>query len=331
MADTQSRLERRIARDFPEPGSAHGVLQLLAELPRHAGYDAETLASERVQTAIILLAAGDIRRLRQALDLAMSDWRDVLVAAGLANENWPQRLDEELGEPPQPTSARAFRTLEFAPAYSCEIDPELPGAGDWGHPVHHFYRDGRSTSEAFRSRWGTPLIARFTPPVGDTWIGMFEAGGLGGIDGAFACPDPLAALVICDGQAYLVDVQAPDDATTIHLAPITQACSAGPDLIILASFSSLTAIGTSGVIWESHRLGLDNLRIVRASPDGIECICDFIDSTENVNVNRRLGKSSRGAISRTAGQAAKSGPDAQPCRMAAPDHAHTPVGELERS
>jgi hypothetical protein len=97
MADTRSRLERRIRRDFPEPGSAHGVLELLAELPRRAGYDPETLASERVQAAIILLAACDLRRLRQALDLAAADWRDLLVAAGLADEDWPDKLDRELG------------------------------------------------------------------------------------------------------------------------------------------------------------------------------------------------------------------------------------------
>jgi hypothetical protein len=91
MADTQSRLERRIRRDFPEPGSAHGVLQLLAGLPRTAGYD------ERVQAAIVLLADRDIGRLHRALDLAAKDWRDLLVAAGLADEDWPDKLDRELG------------------------------------------------------------------------------------------------------------------------------------------------------------------------------------------------------------------------------------------
>jgi hypothetical protein len=99
MADNPSRLERRIQRDFPEPGSANGVLHLLAELPGRAGYDREILASERIQAAVVLLADGDLRRLRQALELAACDWRDLLVAAGLANEDWPQRLNDDLGEP----------------------------------------------------------------------------------------------------------------------------------------------------------------------------------------------------------------------------------------
>ncbi|RAY11211.1 hypothetical protein DPM19_31110 [Actinomadura craniellae] len=91
------RLERRVRRDFSEPGSAEEVLRTLAELPGRAGYDAAHFASERVQAAVVLLAGGDFRRLRAALDLAVTDWRDVLVAAELAEGDWPARLDERLG------------------------------------------------------------------------------------------------------------------------------------------------------------------------------------------------------------------------------------------
>ena len=100
MTHNQSRLERRVRRDFPDPGSADSVLQLLAELPSRAGYGHEALASERVQAALVLLAIGNVRRLRQEIDLAMADWRDVLVAAGLADEDWSRRLDRELGTDP---------------------------------------------------------------------------------------------------------------------------------------------------------------------------------------------------------------------------------------
>lgn len=53
--------------------------------------------SERIQAGIVLLAGGDLAGLRQALDLARLDWRDVLMAAELAGDDWPQRLDAELG------------------------------------------------------------------------------------------------------------------------------------------------------------------------------------------------------------------------------------------
>ena len=86
MATVSGRLRRRIERDFPEPGSAPEVLELV-----------ETVAdTERVQAAIVLWAKGDIARLYDAAELALADWRDVLVRASLADEDWPARLDVEL-------------------------------------------------------------------------------------------------------------------------------------------------------------------------------------------------------------------------------------------
>ncbi|MGN6609755.1 MAG: hypothetical protein ACTHMS_22430 [Jatrophihabitans sp.] len=54
--------------------------------------------SERVQASLVLWANGDLARLRDARDLAALDWRDALVRAGLADEDWPSRLDVELGQ-----------------------------------------------------------------------------------------------------------------------------------------------------------------------------------------------------------------------------------------
>ena len=52
---------------------------------------------ERVQAAVVLVAGGNYFDFERAAREAESDWRDVLVAAGLANEDWPERLDEQLG------------------------------------------------------------------------------------------------------------------------------------------------------------------------------------------------------------------------------------------
>lgn len=95
MTTDEARLQRRIRLDFPEPGSAQEILRLLADLQRTTGDD--TLGSERVHAAIVLLAQGDIARFRHALAVSTHDWRDVLVAAGLADDDWPTRLDRELG------------------------------------------------------------------------------------------------------------------------------------------------------------------------------------------------------------------------------------------
>ena len=87
MAVVSERLRRRIERDFPERGSASSVIELVGAISD----------SERVQAAIVIWGRGDLARLRDALDLAEQDWRDVLVRADLADEDWPSRLDVELG------------------------------------------------------------------------------------------------------------------------------------------------------------------------------------------------------------------------------------------
>lgn len=48
---------------------------------------------DRVQLAILLLADADIERFRENATLATQDWRDVLVAAGLQHDDWPEVLN----------------------------------------------------------------------------------------------------------------------------------------------------------------------------------------------------------------------------------------------
>ena len=91
-----SRVEQRVRRDFPEPG-AREIMRVLDELPGAAGYSEEMLGSERVRAAIVLLSHGRLRSFHAAVKLALTDWRDLLVLAGLAEADWPARLDAALG------------------------------------------------------------------------------------------------------------------------------------------------------------------------------------------------------------------------------------------
>jgi hypothetical protein len=70
----------------------------LAELPYSVAlYEQAPLPAERLQAAAVLAARGSTSRLHAALQLAREDWRDLLVGAGLADEDWPERLQAELG------------------------------------------------------------------------------------------------------------------------------------------------------------------------------------------------------------------------------------------
>jgi hypothetical protein len=87
------RLRARIERDFPR-GSVQPVIERLEALDL-GGVDEPGV--ERIQAAVVLLAAGDWYAFERAAHDAVIDWRDVLCAAGLENEDWPQRLEHALG------------------------------------------------------------------------------------------------------------------------------------------------------------------------------------------------------------------------------------------
>jgi hypothetical protein len=80
MTTVSDRLQRRVARDFPQPGSSEEVVRLLAEASD----------CERVQAAIIFAANGDLREFKREAELALVDWRDVLMNGDLAHDDWRQ-------------------------------------------------------------------------------------------------------------------------------------------------------------------------------------------------------------------------------------------------
>ena len=87
MTAVTNRVSARLRRDFPEPGRADELVARLVTLDHE----------ERVQDAIVLWANGDLRRFNDSFALAAVDWRDVLVRGGLADGDWPERLDVALG------------------------------------------------------------------------------------------------------------------------------------------------------------------------------------------------------------------------------------------
>jgi hypothetical protein len=92
MADLTARLRRRIEREFPA-GTAEEAARCLTGLPADAfgGQD-----QERVMAAVVLASDGRWERFLAELRLLTEDWRDVLIAGGLAGAGWRARLEAEL-------------------------------------------------------------------------------------------------------------------------------------------------------------------------------------------------------------------------------------------
>jgi hypothetical protein len=93
VAEPTPRLRRRIARDFP-PGSADMVLSYLGALADSA-YGGQS--RERVQASVVLASRGQWDSFKSMLQLLRLDWRDVLMAGGLGQDDWRAVLDAELG------------------------------------------------------------------------------------------------------------------------------------------------------------------------------------------------------------------------------------------
>lgn len=58
--------------------------------------DDEAQGSERIQAAMLMLANGNLDRLVEAAALTETDWRDLLVNADLADDDWRPKADAHL-------------------------------------------------------------------------------------------------------------------------------------------------------------------------------------------------------------------------------------------
>lgn len=88
-----ARIRRRIARDFA-PAERNGVERTLASLLPAS----DAPGRERIQAAVLIVAAGRMDRLERQVREVDIDWRDVLMAADLGFDDWPMRVDAFLGE-----------------------------------------------------------------------------------------------------------------------------------------------------------------------------------------------------------------------------------------
>ena len=93
------RVAARVVRDFT-PKLHADVLELLESATSESSRIHGTAAGhERVHAAMLILAQGNVDKLLHAASEAEMDWRDLLVAAGLENDDWPARVDAFLDPP----------------------------------------------------------------------------------------------------------------------------------------------------------------------------------------------------------------------------------------
>lgn len=80
--------QREVARDL--------IRQLEDARPAMVGGGWNT---DRIPTAILMLADGSRERFEEALEAACLDWRDVLMWSGLAHADWGDKVGDYLDQP----------------------------------------------------------------------------------------------------------------------------------------------------------------------------------------------------------------------------------------
>lgn len=174
------------------------------------------------------------------------------------------------------SDSHRFERATFHPAYDVAVDVEFPGDGRWPSPVYAFDRQGRLQPDLV-SRWGAPCILEVRPVVSPHWIGMFPAGGLGGVTGVYATPSPRHMCVLVEGTAFVVQVDAPNEGAVIAHDTVGQvAAVAEPPLLLLVRAIDIVALGPNSVSWRSHRLAVDDLQVDMVDDDGIWCTGDLL-------------------------------------------------------
>ncbi|WP_159006841.1 hypothetical protein [Streptomyces sp. NRRL S-813] len=88
------RVAERVRRDFPDPDEAAVVIQLLEDWGNAWAAD----EVDRVQSAIVLSAAGDAGRVVAMLIDAHQDFRDALMDSGFADADWHERMEAAFRE-----------------------------------------------------------------------------------------------------------------------------------------------------------------------------------------------------------------------------------------
>ncbi len=198
-------------------------------------------------------------------------------------------------------AVHVFESHGFASSYSVEISPEYPSDGQWAVPLHCYDRDGEHSQEP-STRWGAPVVVRIDPDSADAWVGMFAAGGIGGITGVHTCPRPSDLCVVADGSAYLVSVEAPGGPATVILDQVKQVVGLPEQgLLVLVCDYKAVALSREGLVWATGRIALDGLWLDRVLPDGLVFTLHTIEgSNDTIMLDVATGHQTAGRVFRDA-------------------------------
>jgi hypothetical protein len=134
------------------------------------------------------------------------------------------------------------------------------------HPIEQLYHYPVELEEGDRS--GAYL--RVTPQGGPAWIGFFALGFDSDqvVSALCSTPDPGQFCVVVGGYAYLVKAANPGEWLRVEQRPVVDLRALLQEGVLLfVGFTSITAVGSSGIAWTTERLSWEGLTITEIDGD----------------------------------------------------------------
>jgi hypothetical protein len=188
------------------------------------------------------------------------------------------------------------RMLEATPG-----SPERAGFARFGvwpplHPLEKLYHYPVELEEGDRA--GAYL--RVVPKEGPAWTGFFAQGfdSAQVVNAVCSAPDPDWLCAVVGGYAYLVKTSDPAQWLRVEQRPVVDLrVLSQQGLLLFAGFTSITAVGRSGIAWTTGRLTWEGLAITAIEGDTLRGMGwdALADKEVPFEVDLKTGKHTGGA------------------------------------
>ncbi len=243
----------RLTRTQPPEAALHNAL--------HGGEDYELLftapPSASVPRAIAGVALTQIGEIRRA-----GRNRPLMTLIAPDGSRAPPRA-RRMGAPPLtspgPTPPTVASSAAFSATWRAEILPTPPLIA----PALQFTWPQRVPGEEDTLARGA-LLLQIHPASGGTFLATCALGfrDPNALTGVWSCPRADDILAVAGGYAYLADTLAPERCTFVTPKPVVRVLPATEhNLLLLAGFHTIAAIGPDGPAWETARLTWEGLSL----------------------------------------------------------------------
>jgi hypothetical protein len=134
------------------------------------------------------------------------------------------------------------------------------------HPIEKLYHFPAELEEGDRSG----AYVRVVPQLGPAWVGFFALGFDSDqvVSQVCSSPDPGSFCTVVGGYAYVVKADNPEQWFRVEQRPVVDLrVLSQHGLLLFAGFTTITAVGSSGIAWTTERLSWEGLTITDIKGD----------------------------------------------------------------